>query len=145
MTPFGVLSHALHLAATCTSLGGLAYARWVLAPNLPSLPSVERGPFLRRMVRRYAWIKWSGVFVVSITGAIQWFQVFPTVVNKHAYVAAFAVKMFGALGLFGLTAALALSDLGYGKLGQRRSFWSGVNIAFAAVILLGAALMRSLR
>lgn len=145
MTALGMLTHSLHLAATCTSLGGLAYARWVLTPNLPSLPEAERGPFLQRMVRRYAWIKWSGVLTVSVTGGVQWLQVFPTVVNKPAYVAAFSIKMIGAFGLFALTAALALSDLGYGRLNQRRAFWSGVNIAFAAVILLGATAMRSLR
>ncbi|HEX2731589.1 MAG TPA: hypothetical protein VHM70_08295 [Polyangiaceae bacterium] len=145
MSPFAVFTHTLHLAATCTSLGGLAYARLVLSPNLKALPEAERAPFLKAMLRRYAYIKWSGVLTVAITGCVQWLNVFPTVADRSAYLLAFAVKMVGAVGLFGVTAALALSDLGVGKLNERRALWSGVNIAFGLLILAGAAAMRSIR
>lgn len=145
MSALSVLTHTVHLAATCTSLGGLAYARLVLSPNLASLPEAERKPFLGKMLLRYAWIKWSGVSAVAVTGVIQWLNIFPSVVDKHAYVAAFAAKMVGAVGLFSVTAALALSDLGLGKLNQRRTFWSAVNLAFALLILIGAASMRQVR
>jgi uncharacterized membrane protein len=61
----------LHIAATCTSLGGLFYARMVLWPTLPDLPPPERELFLRSAIRRFAYIKWSGVIVVVLTGVIQ--------------------------------------------------------------------------
>jgi hypothetical protein len=65
--------------------------------------------------------------------------------DKQAYLAAFAIKMLGAVGLFSITAALALSDLGVGTLNQRRAFWSGLNVVCGVLILAGAAAMRSVR
>jgi hypothetical protein len=53
--------------------------------------------------------------------------------------------MVGALALFGVTAALALSDLGVGNLNERRSLGSAVNIGFGLLILAGAVAMRSVR
>ena len=134
-----VACRVLHIAATCTSLGGLFYARMVLWPNLDKLPESEREPFLREMIRRYAYIKWSGVTVVAITGVISWILAWPHVQARQLYVAFFALKMIGAFGLFTITALLALPT----ALQRRRAFWSGLNILCGLTILVGAALMRS--
>ncbi len=134
-----VACRVLHIAATCTSLGGLFYARMVLWPNLDKLPESEREPFLREMIRRYAYIKWSGVAVVAVTGVINWFLVWPHVTERALYTGFFALKMIGAVGLFTITALLALPT----SLRRHRAFWSGLNIVCGLTILLGAALMRS--
>jgi uncharacterized membrane protein len=136
-----VACRVLHIAATCTSLGGLFYARMVLWPNLERLPEAERGPFLQAMIRRYAWIKWSGVAVVAATGVIQWILSGPHVTDRALYVTWFAVKMAGAVGLFTITALLALP--GFEGMKARRAFWSGLNILCGLTILVGAALMRT--
>ena len=139
----GVALRVLHIAATCTSLGGLFYARMVLWPNLERLPESEREPFLRAMIRRYAHIKWTGVTVVAITGIVNWTLTWPLVTNRSLYVTYFVVKMIGAVGLFGITFLLALPSQSLRGMQRHRAFWSGLNIACGLTILVGAAMMRS--
>jgi len=43
----------LHIAAACTSLGGLTYARAVLWPALDRLPPAARADFLAVVMRRF--------------------------------------------------------------------------------------------
>ena len=133
----------LHIAATCTSLGGLFYARMVLWPTLPELPLPERELFLRSAVRRFAYIKWSGVTVVAVTGIVQWIFTWPLVTDKSLYTFYFIVKMLGAAGLFSITALLALPITRLDGMRERRALWSGLNILCALTILVGAALMRT--
>jgi uncharacterized membrane protein len=133
----------LHIASTCTSLGGLFYARMVLWPTLPQLGPDERELFLGSVVRRYASIKWAGVTIVAATGVIQWIVTWPHVANRNLYIAYFAVKMAGAIGLFTITALLAIPAERVAGMRERRAFWSGLNIACGLLILIGAALMRT--
>ncbi len=135
----------LHIAATCTSLGGLAYARFVLLPNLKFLPEPERQNFLDRMIKRYAYIKWTGVSVIAVTGIIQWLDIYPLVSNKGLYIFCFVIKMLGAVGLFSITFLLALPAERLRGMQQNRAFWSGMNILCGILILVGAALMRAVR
>jgi hypothetical protein len=95
------------------------------------------------MVRRYAYIKWSGVTVVAITGVIGWSLVWPHVVNRALYLTWFGVKMMGAIGLFSITALLAVPTPARAGMQRRRAFWSALNIACGFTILVGAALMCS--
>jgi len=138
-----IACRVLHIASTCTSLGGLFYARMVLWPALPQLAPAERDGFLRSVVRRYAYIKWSGVTIVAATGVIQWMMTWPHVSNRPLYVGFFAVKMLGAVGLFVITALLAIPVDASDRMRERRAFWSGLNIACGLLILIGAALMRT--
>jgi len=133
----------LHIAATCTSLGGLVYARAVLWPSLALLPGPERERFLAAAIRRFAYIKWAGVTVVAATGVIQWLNVYPSVVDKRLYLAYFALKMTGAVGLFLITFLLALPADRLRGMQRHRAFWSGLNILCGLTILVGAALMRT--
>jgi len=142
MTP---LARVLHIAAACTSLGGLVYARAVLWPALVHLPAAERAGFLAVVMRRFAWIKWIGVAVVAVTGVAQWCAVWPRIASPVAYAACFALKMGGAVGLGTITFLLALPHP-KGRLRsmqRRRGLWAAINIACGAAILLGAALMRA--
>lgn len=134
-----VLCRVLHLAATCTSLGGLFYVRAVLWPALDRLPAAAREDHLRTVIRRFAWIKWTGVLVVAATGVFQWVALWPHVADRGLYTLYFAVKMAGAIGLFTITFLLALPT----RLRRRRAFWSGLNVVCGALILTGAALMRT--
>ncbi len=93
------LCRVLHIAATCTSLGGLFYARMVLWPSLDLLPAAQRETFLAGAIRRFAYIKWSGVTVVAVTGVIQWLWTYPYVLDQQRYLFYFAIKMIGAFGL----------------------------------------------
>jgi uncharacterized membrane protein len=137
---------ALHIAATCTSLGGLFYARMVLLPALAALPEEARAPLLRVALRRFAWIKWTGVAVVAVTGIVQWNATWPRLAAvPTTYIASFGLKMVGAAGLFAITFLLALPAERLGPMRRRRAFWSALNIACGAAILVGAALMRSTR
>jgi hypothetical protein len=115
----------------------------VLWPTLPDLPRPERELFLRSVVRRFAYIKWSGVTVVALTGIVQWIFTWPLVTDKRLYVLYFIVKMLGAAGLFSITALLALPISHLESMRERRAFWSGLNILCAVTILVGAALMRT--
>jgi len=133
----------LHIASTCTSLGGLFYARMVLWPTLPQLGPAEREAFLGSVVRRYAYIKWSGVTIVAATGIIQWIVTWPHVEDRNLYIAYFTVKMAGAIGLFTITALLAIPAERVAGMRERRAFWSALNIACGLLILIGAALMRT--
>ena len=138
-----VLCRVLHLAATCTSLGGLFYARAVLWPNLARLPEAERGAFLEAMIRRFAYIKWAGIAVLATTGVIQWLIEWPSILERRLYIAWFALKMVGAAGLLTITSMLALPASRLDGMRRSRAFWTSLNIGCGALILIGAALMRS--
>lgn len=139
-----LLCRVLHIAATCTSLGGLFYARTVLWPTLELLPNPQRQTFLTGAIRRFAYIKWSGVAVVAVTGVIQWTLTYPYVLNQQLYLVYFGIKMAGAIGLFSITFLLALPGERLQGMQRHRAFWSGLNIICGLAILVGAALMRSL-
>jgi len=134
----------LHIAATCTSLGGLFYARMVLWPTLDLLDATERERFLSAAIRRYAYIKWTGVIVVAVTGIFQWLWTYPYVQNQNLYLMYFGIKMAGAIGLFSITFLLALPAEQLHGMQTHRAFWSGLNVVCGLMILVGAALMRSL-
>jgi hypothetical protein len=131
----------LHIAAACTSLGGLVYARAVLWPALARLPVAARADFFGAVVRRFAWIKWTGVAVVAVTGVVQWIRVWPHVAAPAAYAACFALKMGGAVGLGTITFLLALPAGALRGMQRRRGLWAAINIACGLAILVGAALM----
>lgn len=133
----------LHIAATCTSLGGLFYARMVLWPSLDLLTGDQRETFLAGAIRRFAYIKWSGVTVVAVTGVIQWLWIYPYVLDQQRYLVYFAIKMVGAVGLFSITFLLAMPVEKLRGMQQQRAFWSALNIVCALMILIGAALMRT--
>jgi len=95
------------------------------------------------MIRRFAVIKWTGVIVVTVSGVLQWITIWPTVVNRGAYVTYFVIKMIGAAGLFTITFLLALPAERLRGLQKHRGFWSALNIACALTILVGATLMRT--
>lgn len=139
-----LLCRVLHIAATCTSLGGLFYARMVLWPTLDLLPGAERENFLTNAIRRFAYIKWAGVTVVAVTGVVQWLWTYPYIIDQQRYLIYFAIKMIGAVGLFGITFLLALPAERLRGMQRHRAFWSAVNITCGLTILIGAALMRSL-
>ena len=138
-----LLCRVLHIASTCTSLGGLFYARMVLWPTLELLTVPERERFLTSAIRRFAYIKWSGVTVVAVTGVIQWLWTYPHILDQQRYLIYFAVKMAGAVGLFSITFLLALPAEKLRGMQQHRAFWSALNIICGLTILLGAALMRT--
>lgn len=140
-----LIFHVLHIAATCTSFGGLFYSRMVLVPNLKYVPLDYREEYLDRMIRRFAWVKWIGVAVIAVTGILQWISVYPGVVNKSGYLAAFVLKMTGAFGLFSITFLLALPDERLKGMQKHRAFWAGANLFCALTILVGAGLMRAIR
>jgi uncharacterized membrane protein len=137
------LCRVLHIAATCTSLGGLFYARMVLWPSLDLLPDAQRETFLAGAIRRFAYIKWSGVTVVAVTGVIQWLWTYPYVLDQQLYLLYFVIKMIGAVGLFSITFLLAMPVEKLRGMQQQRAFWSALNIVCALTILIGAALMRT--
>ncbi len=140
-----LLIHILHIAATCVSLGGLFYARVVLLPNLALIPETGREAYLKAMMRRFGYIKWTGVCVIAITGIIQWISIYPLVHDKYHYLMAFLLKMVGAVGLFSITFLLALPTEKLRGMQKSRAFWAGINILCGLMILTGAALMRAIR
>ena len=142
---FQLICHILHIAATCTSLGGLFYSRMVLWPNLQYVPEEAREQYLNKMIRRYGIIKWIGMGIIIVTGIIQWLDIYPSVVDKDAYLMAFGLKMFAALGLFSITFLLALPNERMKGMQKNRAFWSGMNILCGLMVLVGAALMRAAR
>lgn len=115
----------------------------VLLPSLDTLPDSVRDAFLSRAIRRFAYIKWTGVIVVAITGVIQWLWTYPYVVQGNLYILYFGIKMIGAVGLFSITFLLALPGEKLRGMRDRRAFWSGLNILCGLTILVGAALMRT--
>jgi uncharacterized membrane protein len=136
-----VVCRVLHIAAACSSFGGLLYARAVLWPALRGLPAASREPLLASAMRRFAPIKWAGVGVVAVTGVAQWALLRSAVHDPRAYAGWFVLKMAGAVGLFVTTLLLALPHPALARMHRRRGLWAGLNLVFAAVILTGAALM----
>lgn len=115
----------------------------VLWPTLETLPTTEREHFLSDAIKRFAYIKWTGVTVVAITGVIQWIWTYPFVLDQNLYIFYFSIKMLGAVGLFSITFLLALPADKLRGMQRRRAFWSGLNIVCGLTILIGAALMRT--
>jgi hypothetical protein len=115
----------------------------VLWPTLEVLPEDQRARFLEGAIRRFSYIKWGDVAVVATTGAIQWLQSFPNILDPWRYAAYFALKMLGAAGLFSITFLLALPAPALQSMQHRRAFWAVLNILCGLTILIGAALMRS--
>src|SRR5688500_3613621 len=138
-----LLCRVFHIAATCTSLGGLFYARMVLWPTLDTLPGPDREKFLSNAIRRFAYIKCAGVATVAITGVIQCFMTYPYAIDTRSYLVYFAIKMIGAVGLFSITFLLALPVEKLHGMQRHRAFWSAINITCGLAILVGAALMRT--
>jgi hypothetical protein len=100
-------------------------------------------PLLAAVLRRFSIIKWTGVAVVAITGIVQCRSMDPAVVHSLPYLASFAVKMAGALGLFLVTLLLALPSPSLAGMRRHRHVWSGLNLMFAATIFVGAAMMHA--
>lgn len=117
----------------------------VLLPSLDTLPQTERDAMLKESIRRFSYIKFGGIAILAITGVVQWFIVYPTIRDQQLYIIYFIIKMIGAIGLFGITLMLALPDPRFESMRNHRAFWAGLNICCALVILIGAALMRSVR
>lgn len=140
-----VVVRVLHVAAACSSFGGLLYARAVMWPALNRLPQAARADFLASVMRRFAPIKWAGVAIVLVTGVVQWRLVHPAVRHVDAYAGWFLLKVAGAVGLLVTTLLLALPLPALARMQRRRAFWSGLNLVFAATILTGAALMHATR
>jgi uncharacterized membrane protein len=138
-----LINRVLHIVATCTSLGGLFYARMVLWPLLPELREEDREQFLKKCIRRYSYIKWSGVGIVVVTGLLQLWYVWPNIADQNLYLLYLLIKMFGAAGLFSITFLLALPHMALNEMRRKRAFWSGLNILCGLLILVGAALMRT--
>jgi hypothetical protein len=115
----------------------------VLWPTLDDLPQPERERFLTQAIRRFAYIKWTGVSVVAVTGVIQWLWTYPFVVDQRRYLVYFGIKMIGAVGLFSITFLLALPADKLKGMQRQRAFWSALNIVCGLTILIGAALMRT--
>jgi len=115
----------------------------VLLPSLQVLAEPERGVFLGQVIRRFAYIKWTGVTVVAVTGVIQWLHTYPYVSHQQLYLFYFTIKMTGAVGLFSITFLLALPADSLRGMQAKRAFWSAVNIICGLTILIGAALMRT--
>lgn len=143
MIALEVAIRVLHIAATCTSLGGLVYARAVLWPSLRSLPAQHRETMLTAAIRRFAYIKWGGVLVVAVTGIVQWALVWPTIIDRTLFIVFFAIKMVGAVGLFSITFLLTLPTDRVEGMRARRGFWAALNVLCGLTILVGAALMRT--
>jgi uncharacterized membrane protein len=140
-----LICHIFHIASTCTSLGGLFYSRMVLLPNMKYIPEESRESYLNKMIKRFGYIKWTGVIVVALTGIIQWIDVYPNVTDKSNYLIAFSIKMIGAIGLFSITFLLVLPNERLKGMQRHRAFWAGLNIICGLTILIGAALMRAIR
>lgn len=140
-----LICHVVHIAATCISLGGLFYSRMVLLPNLHHVPEDSRDAYLGKMIVRFGYIKWVGIVILAVTGIIQWMDVYPTVPDKQSYIIAFIIKMLAAIGLLSVTFLLSLPDDRLKGMQKNRAFWSGLNIVFGIIILVGAALMRAVR
>ena len=139
------VNHVIHIAATCISLGGLFYSRMVLLPNMKYIPESERENYLNQMVRRFSYIKWTGIAILAITGIIQWLNYYPLVQNKPAYIMAFALKMGGAFALLSITFLLSLPNDRLKAMQNNRRFWAGLNLIAGLLILVGAALMKAIR
>lgn len=139
------ICHIIHIAATCTSFGGLFYSRVVLLPNLRYLPEPARTDYLNRMIKRFGYVKWIGVTAIVITGIVQWLYIYPTVKDTDRYLIAFLVKMIGAVGLLSITLMLAVPNPRFLGMQKQRAFWSGLNLVCALLILVGAAWMREIR
>jgi putative copper export protein len=92
-----VVCRVLHVAAACSSFGGLLYARVIVWPALRRLPPATREPFLASVMRRFSPVKWAGVAVVLLTGIVQWELVRPAVHHPDAYLGWFVLKMAGAV------------------------------------------------
>lgn len=140
-----LIFHVLHIASTCTSLGGLFYSRVILLPNLHYVPEEAREQYLNKMISRFAYVKWTGVTIVAITGIIQWIDIYPHVTDKNSYLLAFLVKMIGAVGLFTITFLLALPNERLKGMQRNRAFWAAINIICGLMILVGAGMMRAVR
>jgi len=138
-----LICRVLHIASTCTQLGGVFYARTVLWPTLDLLDPDTRKRFLEGAIRRFAIMKWTGVVVGAVTGIFQWTVTYPHIIDHARYVIFFAIKMIGAFGLFSITFLLALPDERLNEMRIHRGVWSGLNICCGAVILIGAALMHT--
>ncbi|OJV52202.1 MAG: hypothetical protein BGO31_00585 [Bacteroidetes bacterium 43-16] len=139
------ICHVIHIAATCTSFGGLFYSRVVLLPNLRYLPEPARTDYLNRMIKRFGYVKWIGVTAIVVTGIVQWLYIYPTVKDTDSYLIAFLVKMIGAVGLLSITLMLAVPNPRFLGMQKQRAFWSGLNLVCALLILVGAAWMREIR
>lgn len=134
MIVLGVLMRWLHIAGVVLLLGGVTYARWVLAPALGSL-----SPDLRRSVTARAAVQARGMMlgaVIAILGS-GLYNFLTKGTYPPGYHMAFGIKMLLVLHIFAVAFLLAKPGADEDK---RHRWMSGVIFSGGVVLVISAYL-----
>jgi uncharacterized membrane protein len=127
-----VLMRWLHIISVITLLGGMIYARYVLAPALTGLPEGEKNNILARSAENFRSLILVTVFIILLSGLYNLFTKPNIPAGYHMW---FGIKILFVLHIFAVSFLLARSSVSEEK---RNRLMTGVVASGILVTILSA-------
>ncbi len=129
-----VLLRWVHIVSAVTLLGGMIYARWVMAPAVASLPEVDRQRFAEALRQKFRPLVLVAVTMLVVSGGINLAAKSNIPPNYFVW---FGLKMLLALHVIAVSFVLIRSSLNQEK---RDRLTAGVVYSGLAIVLVSAYL-----
>jgi uncharacterized membrane protein len=127
-----VLMRWLHIISVIILLGGMVYARFVLAPVLTALPEAEKGSIVVRSAEGFRTIILLAIFAILLSGLYNLITKPNIPSGYHMW---FGIKMLFVLHIFAVSFLLARSSVSEEK---RNRLMTGVIVSGVLVTFLSA-------
>jgi uncharacterized membrane protein len=127
-----VVMRWVHIISVITLLGGMIYARYVLAPALSGLPDPAKGDLLARTAAAFRSVILLTILTILVSGL---YNLITKANVPHGYHMWFGVKMLLVLHIFAVSFLLARSSVSEEK---RNRLMTGVVMSGIVVTALSA-------
>ena len=136
-----IFSRWLHIAAAAVAVGGLVYARLVLAPALQVLGEEDRASFLGKLSARLKPLAVTVIIALVASGSYNLLNVLQRGEVGASYHMVFAVKFLLAVHVFGMLFLVAMPPSGdSARDAKRPRLMLGAAISGLIILALGAYL-----
>lgn len=126
-----VIVTTLHVLSAILAVGGVAFLRFVVLPTADGLPESERGPFLKRVQKKFTPILHGSFLVLILTGL---HHVTRLVRSGLAVPGELLVKIVLALVIIFIGVALTLPG-GFEGMKAKRGAWLLLNLILALIVV----------
>ncbi len=135
-----IFSRWLHIASAAVAVGGLVYARWVLAPALQVLGEQDRASVLEKLSARLRPLAVTVIIALVASGSYNLFKVIEGGVGA-SYHMVFTVKFLLATHVFAMLYLVAMPPSGdSARDAKRPRLMLGAAISGLIILALGAYL-----
>lgn len=130
-----VLSRIVHVATAIVLIGGTVFSWLILLPVARGLGETERANLIHGVTRRWKRVVHPGILLFLLTGFYNYYRAMPLHDGDGLYHGLIGTKMILALVIFIIASALVGGSPAMERIRQNRSFWMGVIVLLAAVIV----------